>query len=141
LSLEEALFSYLSDDPALHALVTGDDGVVRIYPVRLPEKCKIPAISWNRVDAKRIYTYDSFAETEAWVMARVQFNCWAYTAHDAMDVGSALLAALSGYDSDMAGELITAFSVNELDTYEPATKFHRRVLDFFISYEDALKTS
>lgn len=136
MSFEEAIFTYLSEDPAISALVE-----TRIYPVRLPEKCLIPAISWNRVDANRLYTYDSFEDTEAWVTARVQFNCWAYTAHEAMDVGTAVLTALSGYDGDMGGELITAFSVNELDTYEPGTKFHRRVLDFFISYQDSLKTS
>ena len=132
--LEEALFDYLSNDPGVSGLV-GE----RIFPVRLPEKSIIPAISWLRVSANRSYTYDTFADTDAWVQARIQFNCWDFTALGAMDVGEAVLKALSGYEGDMSGQLIgSSFSINELDIYEAPTKFHRRILDFFISYEDDL---
>lgn len=136
LALETALFDYLSTDPGVSALV-GE----RIYPNRLAEKTLIPAITWHRVDAPRTYTFDSFEDTDAWVQARIQFNCWAYTPDVAMTVGEAVLMALSGFDGDMAGQLIgSSFAVNEFDTYEGETKFHRRILDFIISYEDALST-
>jgi len=135
-SFEEVLFDYLTGDEAIAALVE-----LRVYPVgSVPERCPVPYITWNRVDANRLYTYDEFDENEPWVTARIQFNCWAYTAMESMDMGSALLAALSGYGDDMGGQLITSFSVNELDTFEPGTKFHRRVLDFFISYQDSVKS-
>lgn len=136
LALETALFDYLSGDGGVAALV-GD----RIYPMRLPEGAHIPAISWHRVDANRTYTFDPFEETDAWVQARVQFNCWAYTPEESMTIGEAVLMALSGFDGDMSGQLIgSSFAVNEFDTYEGTTKFHRRILDFLISYEDALTT-
>lgn len=135
--LETALFDYLSSDPAIAAIVG-----TRIYPMRLAEKTLIPAISWNRVSTQRQYTYDSYEDTDAFVTARVQINCWAYTHGEADELGGAVLAALSGYSGEMAGELIqSSFTVNEFDTYEAPTKFHRRVMDFMLSYEDAVAQS
>ncbi len=128
--LEEALFDYLSNDSRVSNLVSD-----RIYPVRLPEKSIIPAISWLRVSANRLYTYNTFEDTDAWVQARVQFNCWDFTAMGAMELGDAVLKALSGYYDTFIG---SSFSINELDVYEAPTKFHRRILDFLISYEDDL---
>jgi hypothetical protein len=132
--LETALYDYLTADGGITVLV-GD----RIYPNRLKEGAVIPAISWNRVSARRIYTFDAFEDTDAWTQARIQVNCWAYTAEEAIEVGEAVLLALSGYDGDMSGQLIgSSFADNELDMYEAPTKFHRRILDFLISYEDDL---
>lgn len=137
---EDALVTYLSEDAGISALV--DD---RIFKNALPPKtgtqpgAGIPAISFNRVSADRIYTYDAYPDSDAWVSARVQVNCWAFTATEAMDIGVAVLAALSGYGGDMAGELIgSSFAVNEFDIFEVPTKFHRRILDFVISYDEAV---
>lgn len=133
-NLERALFEYLTGDAGVSSLVES-----RVYPVKLPEGSNIPAISWRKVDAGRIYTYDRFEDTDAWVTARVQMDCWGYTADEATNVGEAVLMALSGYEGDMAGQLIgSSFAVNELDIYEVPTKLHRRILDFQISYEDDL---
>lgn len=135
--LEAALYGYLSTDPRLSALV-GD----RIYPFRLPEPTKaqpisLPAVSWQRISAQRTYTYDSFEDTAAFVKARVQFSCWSNSPLEAIQVGEAVLLALSGYNGDMAGELIgSAEAALEIDDYEAGTKLYRRVIDFLISYED-----
>jgi hypothetical protein len=72
----------------------------------------------------------------------MQFNCWSSKAEEAMEVGEAVLLALSGYDGEMGGQLIaTAFNVLEQDNYEGETKMYRRMLDFFILYEDELTPS
>lgn len=135
--LEEALYSYLCDDPGVSGFV--DD---RIWPHPAPGTPKLPYISWNRIGAVRIYTYDSYADTSAFVRARIQYNTWATTPLEAIDVGEALLLALSGYEGDMAGMYIGAsFAVMELDTYDSAAKLHRRVMDFAILYEDDLVVS
>lgn len=133
--LEEALFTYLSADPAVYALVEE-----RIYPFRLPEGCLLPAIAWQRISSSRTYTHDPFEDTSAFVRARIQFSCWAIAPLQAIQIGEAVLLALSGYTGDMAGQLIGASSAElELDEYEQQTKLYRRVLDFFISYEDEPK--
>jgi hypothetical protein len=46
----------------------------RVYPVRLPEKSTLPAITYHRVSTNRESTYGG--GTDTWVRARVQFNCW-----------------------------------------------------------------
>jgi hypothetical protein len=133
---EDALYDYLISDPTLNDLVNG-----RIYPQRLPEGVLLPAISWQRISAERTYTYDPFDETDAYVSARIQFNCWAGVPEEAMTVGDAILGALSGYGGPMAGELIgSSFAVNEIDDFEAATKFYRRIVDFMISYEEDVAT-
>lgn len=130
--LEEAVYGYLSGEPGVAALV-GD----RIYPGRVKEGATLPAISYQRISANRTYTYDSFADTSAWVRARVQFNCWSNTPLQAIEVGEAVLLALSGYSGDMSGEYIGQSSAElELDDYDGPTKLYRRVVDFFITYED-----
>lgn len=135
--LEAALFDYLSNDPGVSALV-GD----RIYPNKLQEGCQLPAISWNRVSARRVYTHDAFEDTDAWVNARIQINCWSNAALECMDVGEAVLLALSGYEGDMSGQLVhSTMADNEFDEYQAPTKYHRRIMDFLITYEDDLNAA
>ena len=130
--LESALFTYLSADPGVSALVG-----TRIYPVRLPEGTVLPAIAWQRISATRLYTHDSFEDTRAFVNARVQFSCWSNVPIEAIQVGEAVLLALSGYNGDMAGVLIGQSSADlELDDYQSDVKLYRRLVDFMISYED-----
>lgn len=133
---EEALFDYLSADGGVAGLVED-----RIYPVRLPEGAKLPAISWFQVSSDRIPTYDPFPRDD-WTRKRIQFNSWATDPNTAMLVGEAVMLALSGYDGDMSGLAIgSSESVTELDTYDGQTKLFRKIQDFHISYEEDLEPS
>lgn len=135
MSLESAIFDYLTADAGVGALVLD-----RVYPVRLPEKSTLPAIVYHKVSASRLYTYDTYGTSDPFVQARVQFDCWGRTALEAIDVGTAVLVALSGYDGSLGGQPIQAgFAVDEFDTYEAATKFYRRVVDMRLLYEDDLE--
>jgi hypothetical protein len=140
-SLEQALFDYLSEDPVVSALV-GAGEEARIYPFRVPEGKALPAISYARAGTNRTYTYDSFEETNAFVRARVSFHCWSNVPDEAMQVGEAVMLALSGYGGQMGGQLVGAsFNVLEIDIYEPESKMYRRTLDFHIMYEEDLTPS
>ena len=141
LALEQAVFDYLSEDPTLSALVgEGDDA--RIYPFRVPEGKALPAISFSRVGANRTYTYDPFETTNAFVRVRLSFHCWSERPEVAMEVGEAVMLALSGYGGQMGGQLVGAsFNVLELDMYEAESKMYRRTLDFHIMYEEDLTPS
>jgi hypothetical protein len=131
--LEAALFEYLTES-GTNTQAAVDD---RVYPLRLPEKCLLPAIAYQRVAASRNYTFDPYEETSAFVTARVQFSCWSNSALEAMNVGEAVLLDLSGYGGDMSGVLVgSSFSELERDDYEPDVKLYRRLLDFAIGYED-----
>lgn len=135
LALENALFAYLSTDPQLSSLVED-----RIFPIRMPEGTVLPAVTYARVSSTRTYFYEKFEDTDPFTRVRVQFNCWSNIADQAMEVGEAVLLALSGYDGDMAGQLIgSSFNVLEQDQYEGDAKLFRRILDFHIMYEDDLE--
>ena len=127
-TLEAEVFDYLSTDPGIGDLV-GD----RIYPVKSPERAVLPYIRWNRVDAQREYTYDSYEDTAAWVRARVQFDCFSTTAQEAMLIGEAVLLALSGHGA--------TFAIRESDDYEKDTKLFKRSVDFRFLYQDDLSVS
>jgi len=133
--LEQALFDYLTADPTLSGLI-GE----RLFPVTLPQppaQTKLPAVSYERVSAVRLYTFDTFEDTDAWPRARVSFTCWSNTPREAIVVGEAIMAALSGYEGDMAGAYIgSSFAELELDGYVPSAKLYRRIVDFHIAYED-----
>jgi hypothetical protein len=134
MGLKEVLLPILLADGGISAAV--DD---RVYPRRLPEGATLPAISWFRVSTQRIYTYDPYEATDAWATARVQFNCWSRSEEEADRVGEAVLLCLSGYGSTLGGELIgSSFAVNDLDLYDSEVEIFRRVLDFYISYEDSI---
>jgi hypothetical protein len=132
-ALAEALKSYLTNDSEISAFVSE-----RVYSMRLPEKSTIPAISWHQVSGRDAApTYDAAEDYSTWISARIQFNCWGRSGDQAMNLGEAVIAALSGYDGSIGGDLIqSSFLVNELDIYEVPTKLYRRILDFQISYED-----
>ena len=54
-----------------------------------------------------------------------------------MNVGEALVLALSGYSGDVDGTLIgQSFAELELDDYSGDTRLFRRIVDFRIGYED-----
>ena len=130
--LAEVIFEYLSTELA-GSIST------RVYPGKLPEKVTYPAIAWHKISAARDRTYDDFDDFEAFVFVRVQFDCWGRSYDEAADLGNDLLAALSGYGGSMAGTLITAHAINEFEDHDSIVKKYRRVLDFEVTYQDAVK--
>lgn len=133
-ALEHAIYEYLTADTRVMTAVN-----TRVYLQRLPEGTTLPAVAYHRVSTERLYTFDSFDDTDPFVRARVQFDCWGRTALEAVEVGEAVMVALSGYDGSLSGEPIQAsFVVDEFDDYEASTKFYRKVADMMITYEDDL---
>jgi len=140
LKLEVALKEYLEQDTNLLALLNDDSHGFRLYPVNLPRDCKLPAVSWRRVAASRQGFYDPKETFSAWVNARIQFICYASSPTTAMEVGEAIMLALSGYEGEMSGEYVgSVAAVQEFDDAEGRS--YRRVMDFLVSYEDALEGS
>lgn len=130
--LEEALYSYLTGNPAVTARIG-----TRLYPMRVAEGSDLPAVAYSRVGATRTYTFDRFLEGSAWAETRIQFACYADTALEALETAHALLMQLSGYEGDMAGMYIgSARAALEVDTYEERPRKYRRLLDIIFGYED-----
>lgn len=132
--LETGLYAYLKNDPAITALV-GD----RIFPNVVPEGTILPNIRYQRITTSREETHDPFGEMFAYVRATVQIDSWMTSAEGAMEVGEAVMLALSGFHGDMEGVRIgRVHNIRESDTYDQQKKLHGRSQDFEFSYADAI---
>jgi len=135
--LEAALYSYLTQDPGVSAVVSD-----RVYAVRAPEHPVMPYIFWQTAGAQRFYTYDPYEVTQAYVRKRVRFFCVGSTALAALEAKEAVLFAMSGYEGDMSGVLVGQSSAElESDDYDPSNKTFVAIADFRIMYEDDLAAS
>jgi hypothetical protein len=137
--LKEVLYPVLLNDGGISAIVD-----TRIYPGRLPEGADLPAISFFRVSTQRMYTHDQYDDPNqsAWAVARVQINCFAKTEEGADALGEAVLFCLSGYGSTIGGEMIgSVMADNDFDVYDSDVEIFRRIMDFKVSYDDAIQVS
>jgi hypothetical protein len=129
-TFEEPLYDYLT------TVLAAEVGS-RVYPKRGAEGTILPYITYERVSAQRTYTYDAFAETTAWINARVSFACIALTMAEAIVVAEALIVALSGYEGDLDGIPIgSANVIGEIDLYDENSRLYRRVVDVSFAYEE-----
>jgi hypothetical protein len=130
MSIETALFGYLSTYAGLTALVG-----TRVYPLNLPPKPTLPAVTYQKVSGARIRT---MGNTNLGGRPRFQLTAWADTYAGAKDVAAQLQAALEGYNGVMGGVTVRmAEQGNELDDRDPETGRYLTILDFTIIYEGA----
>lgn len=115
--IEEALFSYLSTNAGVSALVS-----TRIYPMTIPQDKALPAVAYQRVGGLRVLAHDNSAKLAG---GRWQFTCQAESYDTAKDVAAAIRAALHGYRGLMGGvsgvQVDGAQAVSEIDGYGMAS--------------------
>lgn len=129
MSIEESLFTRLSTHAGLSALVSA-----RIYPLILPQKPTLPAVTYTRVSGERVSAMG--ADT---VIARPRFqvSCFASTYASARAVAAQVRAALQRWRGTVGGVVIQdSFIESEIDLYEDDTKLYHTALDFEIIHEE-----
>jgi len=112
--LEESLFSFLSSDTAVAAII-GD----RIYGVVAPQNAPLPRIVYTRMHTARTQT---LCKTDSKVRATLLIECY-----DKNYKGSKLLAdvvrqTLTDFSGDMAGTRVSTIALDaevDLDDPEP----------------------
>lgn len=131
--IDQAIFSRLSTNAALASALTSPDGVVRVYPVRLPETLVLPAVSYQRISGARDSTF-----TEDWrAMGVFQFDCWATTYAGARSLADLVLEALQRSDFVLAGvTVLEALVQSERDLYEDAARLYRVSVDLELQWRD-----
>lgn len=131
MTMEEALYSYLSGYAGLTALVG-----TRIYPEMLPDSPTYPAVSYSRVSTRRerTLTIPSVAAVEA----RFQCSCWGERYADAKAVAVQIKAALQDFQGVMGGTggvtVLEASTVNELDQHDARVRVYHVPVDVTILY-------
>ena len=135
-TVEQSLESYLTGYAGLSALVSN-----RVYPITIPQGKPLPCVTYQRIDTPRILAQGDSGATGTLARIRIQFNSWAATLSEAMDIAYQLRAALNGKRGSMgtAPYNITARAIlvdNELQDYEPETQLYRVISDFIVWIEE-----
>lgn len=131
MTLEEALYAYLSSHAGLSALVGS-----RIYPATMPQNVTLPAVTYFRVAGGVERTS---GPTVAYRDGRFQVSAWAELYATAKAVATQIRDALQNYQGTMGGaegvRVLDANVVSETDIYEPETGTYQVAVDVVFLYE------
>jgi hypothetical protein len=103
----------------------------RIYPNYISETATHPAISYFRVSNVRPRIKDGHMGE---ARPRFQFDIWAKTYKQAVEVEMALLRALDGLES--VDDVLRSEYAGGHESYEQDVKVHHFVVDYFIFYKE-----
>jgi hypothetical protein len=131
--IEEALIAYLLTQTGLTALISD-----RIYPNKLPQTPKLPAIVYQKIDAPRISGFTA----DIGVMSRIQTTSWASTYTGASAVQEQIRAATQNYMNQTMGgtggvEVKNIDFDEGPDSYEDETERYEKIIDLLIWHTEA----
>lgn len=128
-TIEEALFSILTNDSALSALIG-----TRVYPNIFPQGVTLPAISYQRISSVRLHSHSGASQL---ARPRFQLTCLSDSYTEAISVANALREALDGYGGVPAGVRVpVALIQNEFDTYAEENDLHTVRQDYYIWFAE-----
>jgi hypothetical protein len=125
----EVIYSKLTGYAGLAALVG-----TRVYPIQLPQRPTLPAVTYQRISTLPIHTRDNaHASLER---PRFQFDCWGSSYAGARAVAQEMRNALATFPQASNPRVDVALMQNEIDDYEPDIGRWRVILDAFIWHEE-----
>ena len=131
--IEAALFTILSTNAGVGALVGGTGTAARVWPLILPQQPTLPAVSFTRISTTGRQPHHSGHVRV--VEPRFQFSCFASTPLAAKQLAAAVIAALTDFSGDVGDEQIlsTEFA-NEADDFDTGIGAFMVPVDFFIKH-------
>lgn len=131
--LEEAVYAILVEDAAVGALVG-----TRVYPQRIPQDVELPAVAYSRISTRRAQRHGGTGEGRRLARARVQVNCEAGSYGQAKALASAVVGALDGVQTTVAGVWVQgSWAEGEGDEYGETDGIYGVRQDFMIWYAAA----
>ena len=118
--IEADLRTYLLAEPAVAGLIAD-----RCYPERLPQNAALPAITFQRVFGTESVTHDG---PSGLGRSRLQFDCWATSYGDVLELAGAAKSALRAYPETRI--------VNVMDAPEPEVALRRRMVEVSIWHQE-----
>ena len=129
MTIEAAFYSTLSAHAGLIAKVS-----TRIYPLVLPQDCRLPAVCIRRVSDIPEYLLDLAVALQE---TRMQVSSFAETLAEALAIGAQVKLALVGLSGSHGGVTIGDIRIeNENDLYEPDTDIYHIPIDFMVYYSE-----
>jgi hypothetical protein len=128
--LEPKIFTALSGNSAVAALVG-----TRIYPLILPQKCPLPAVTYQRISGGKVFSCSGYSGLEG---SRIQVDCWAVDVRGGARgyptvkaLAAAVIAAMQ------AATTFRVSNVNDRDLFEDAQNIYRVSIDFSVWHREA----
>jgi hypothetical protein len=130
--IRPALRTYLLAD----AVVSGMVGGVRIHYGRLPQGQTEPSVVFNKITELGDYVMTGDSGLN---QSRMQFDAWAQTASQAVNLGNAVYDRITGAKGNFAGDSETLevrgiFLANGDDSYDAAAQLYRQRRDYLVWY-------
>lgn len=127
--LEQALFTQLSGFAGLTSLVAS-----RIYPTTLPDKPKLPAVTYIRITGPRVHTMGSDPGLQ---YPLFQVSAWSRSYPVALAVAEQVRKALQDFSGTVATIVIQDIIFEgDSQLYEPDTKNHQAIGEYTIWAEE-----
>lgn len=130
-SIESGIVDYLNNNAGVLAAIG-----TRLYAIQLPQKdLTLPAVTFTRISTERVITHDQTHHGLA--SPRFQFDVYATTYQEALDVADALRTALLGYRGTWDSIRVDAVLV-ELEQHDLGADagLFRLIIDYKISHEE-----
>lgn len=134
MTIETELYTRLTTHAGLSALIG-----TRAYPLHLPQKPTLPAVTYARVSATRV---SAMGADTGLVRPRFQIDVWAekYITQGAKtgarEVAEQVRAALQRWSTASGTIVQDTYFLNEVELFEPDTETWHIALDFEINYEE-----
>ncbi|MBL4702090.1 MAG: DUF3168 domain-containing protein [Phycisphaeraceae bacterium] len=123
--LEEGIFSHLSGNAAVSALVAS-----RIHPVTLPQSVTFPALSYRRISGQRV---NHLAGSSGLQHPRIQMSAWSKTYSQAKNITENVRLSLEGFRGTMGTiQVDGVVFLGDHDLYEDETELYHIASDFEI---------
>ena len=128
MTIEKDIYYELNNDAIVGGLV-GD----RIYPLKLPQRWTLPAITYQKVSGERAHCLGG---PSGRARPRFQIDCWADTYSGVKDLADGVRLCLDGFkgdintESDVGGIILTG----EYDIWEESIEVFRITMDFIIPH-------
>ncbi|WP_345969640.1 DUF3168 domain-containing protein [Sulfurimonas sp. HSL1-6] len=119
MSIETDLFSHLSNDSGVSALVDA-----RIYPLTMPQDCQSPAITYQVINNRELQSINKRVPWGEEVL--VQVDCWSKDFDETLAVKDAVQTAMHSFAQKAHG-----FNSRAMP-FEPETRLHRQLIEFYV---------
>lgn len=128
--IEEALVSLITSASSFQPYISS----ISIYPIKMIDNPKIPAITYQRLSSIRNQTISSPGRV-FYCDAIFQIDIWDVTYENCRAMAALIFSILEGYRGVVLGIDIQAIlSQNEQDLYDDDVKIYRRSQTFRITF-------